>query len=368
MSGKSLKELNFTQEIVPTYYAVKESVFPFNKFPAVDPILGPEMKSTGEVMGGLGDSFDEAFAKAALAVGERLPAQGVAFMSVRDVDKPGAASVARDLVDAGFRIIATTGTAKALEAEGIAVERVNKVREGRPHIVDAIKNGQVQLIINTTEGRKAISDSAQIRQSALQTKVTYTTTLAGGEASAGPSSLARSEPFVASRNYTQESKAMADRVPMTKTGEDRLREELKKLKSEDRPRVIAAIADAREHGDLKENAEYHAAREQQSFIEGRIQEIEGKLSVAQVIDVTTMENTGKVIFGTTVHLVNMETDEEVTYQIVGEDEADIKAGKLSVSSPIARALIGKNEGGDVVAIRIPPSGTVEYEISEVEYI
>jgi carbamoyl-phosphate synthase large subunit len=181
MAGKTLKELGFTEEIVPRYYAVKESVFPFNKFPAVDPILGPEMKSTGEVMG-LGDSFDEAFAKAALAVGERLPARGTAFMSVRDVDKPGAAKVARDLVEAGFRIIATTGTAKALEAEGIEVERVNKVREGRPHIVDAIKNGQVQLIINTTEGRKAISDSAQIRQSALQTKVTYTTTLAGGEA------------------------------------------------------------------------------------------------------------------------------------------------------------------------------------------
>ncbi|MBD3639649.1 MAG: carbamoyl-phosphate synthase large subunit, partial [Marinobacter sp.] len=181
MSGKTLKELNFTQEIVPSYYAVKESVFPFNKFPAVDPILGPEMKSTGEVMG-LGDSFDEAFAKAALAVGERLPDKGTAFMSVRDVDKPGAAKVARDLVDAGFKIIATTGTAKALEAAGIEVERVNKVREGRPHIVDAIKNGKVKLIINTTEGRKAISDSAQIRQSALQTKVTYTTTLAGGEA------------------------------------------------------------------------------------------------------------------------------------------------------------------------------------------
>ncbi|WP_372987797.1 carbamoyl-phosphate synthase large subunit [Marinobacter sp.] len=181
MSGKTLKELGFTQEIVPSYYAVKESVFPFNKFPAVDPILGPEMKSTGEVMG-LGDSFDEAFAKAALAVGERLPDKGTAFMSVRDVDKPGAAKVARDLVDAGFKIVATTGTAKALEAAGIEVERVNKVREGRPHIVDAIKNGKVQLIINTTEGRKAISDSAQIRQSALQTKVTYTTTLAGGEA------------------------------------------------------------------------------------------------------------------------------------------------------------------------------------------
>jgi transcription elongation factor GreA len=153
---------------------------------------------------------------------------------------------------------------------------------------------------------------------------------------------------------------------MTKLGEARLREELQTLKSKDRPRVIAAIAEAREHGDLKENAEYHAAREQQSFIEGRIQEVEGKLSSAQVIDVTTMENTGKVIFGTTVHLLNVDTDEQVVYQIVGEDEADIKAGKISVSSPIARALIGKNEG-DVVAIRVP-SGTVEYEIEEVEYI
>ncbi|MBD3657071.1 MULTISPECIES: transcription elongation factor GreA [Marinobacter] len=159
---------------------------------------------------------------------------------------------------------------------------------------------------------------------------------------------------------------MADRVPMTKVGESRLREELQRLKSQDRPRVIAAIADAREHGDLKENAEYHAAREQQSFIEGRIQEIEGKLSAAQVIDVTGIENTGKVIFGTTVHLLNMDTDAQVVYQIVGEDEADIKAGKISVSSPIARALIGKNEG-DVVAIRVP-SGTVEYEIEQVEYL
>ncbi|NMT62260.1 carbamoyl-phosphate synthase large subunit [Marinobacter orientalis] len=181
MAGKSLAEQGFTQEIVPTHYSVKESVFPFNKFPLVDPILGPEMKSTGEVMG-IGDSFDEAFAKAALASGERLPVKGTAFMSVRDVDKPGAAKVAQDLVDAGFKVIATTGTAKALKEAGITVDRVNKVREGRPHIVDAIKNGQVQLIINTTEGRKAISDSAQIRQSALQSKVTYTTTLAGGEA------------------------------------------------------------------------------------------------------------------------------------------------------------------------------------------
>ncbi|MDG5500819.1 carbamoyl-phosphate synthase large subunit [Marinobacter sp. BGYM27] len=181
MAGQSLKAQGFTTEIVPKYYAVKESVFPFAKFPSVDPILGPEMKSTGEVMG-LGDSFDEAFAKAALAAGERLPEQGTAFISVRDVDKPGALKVARDLIDAGFKLVATTGTAEHLRAAGIEVERVNKVREGRPHIVDAIKNGQTQLIINTTEGRKAISDSAQIRQSALRHKVTYTTTLAGGEA------------------------------------------------------------------------------------------------------------------------------------------------------------------------------------------
>ncbi len=153
---------------------------------------------------------------------------------------------------------------------------------------------------------------------------------------------------------------------MTVKGEASLRAELKQLKSEERPRVIKAIATAREHGDLKENAEYHAARDQQSFIEGRIQEVESKLSAAQVIDVTTIENTGKVIFGVTVHLLNMDTDEQVRYQICGEDEADIKAGRLSVSSPIARALIGKSEG-DVVAIRVP-SGTVEYEIEEVEYV
>ncbi|SFR59031.1 transcription elongation factor GreA [Marinobacter daqiaonensis] len=153
---------------------------------------------------------------------------------------------------------------------------------------------------------------------------------------------------------------------MTVEGEARLREELQQLKSVERPKVIEAIADAREHGDLKENAEYHAAREQQGFIEGRIQEIESKLSASQVIDVTTIENTGKVIFGTTVHLMNMETDEQVTYKIVGEDESDIKAGKISVSSPIARALVGKSEG-DIVAIRVP-SGTVEYEIEEVEHI
>ncbi|WP_322528187.1 transcription elongation factor GreA [Salinicola sp. LHM] len=157
-----------------------------------------------------------------------------------------------------------------------------------------------------------------------------------------------------------------NKVPMTVHGEQALRQELEQLKGVERPRVISDIAEAREHGDLKENAEYHAAREQQGFIEGRIQEIEGKLSSAQVIDVTKMPKTGKVIFGVTVELLNLETDDEVRYRIVGEDEADIKAGKISVTSPIARALIGKQEG-DVVNVRTP-GGDVEYEISNVEHL
>lgn len=157
-----------------------------------------------------------------------------------------------------------------------------------------------------------------------------------------------------------------DRIPMTVQGERALREELVTLKGEDRPRVIQAISDAREHGDLKENAEYHAAREQQSFIEGRIQEIEGKLSGAQVIDVLAIEPSGKVIFGTTVNLIKMEDDAEVRYQIVGDDEADIKAGKISISSPIARAMIGKEEG-DVIGVQVP-SGIIEYEIDEVLHL
>ncbi|MFB9869233.1 transcription elongation factor GreA [Vreelandella sulfidaeris] len=157
-----------------------------------------------------------------------------------------------------------------------------------------------------------------------------------------------------------------NKVPMTVAGEKNLREELDHLKSEARPQVIAAIAEAREHGDLKENAEYHAAREQQGFIEGRIQEIESKLSVAQVIDVTKLPKTGKVIFGVTVSLMNLDTDAEVTYRIVGEDEADIKSGRISVTSPIARALIGKEEG-DVVVVKTP-GGDVEYEVGSVEHL
>lgn len=155
------------------------------------------------------------------------------------------------------------------------------------------------------------------------------------------------------------------KIPMTKSGESSLRDELQRLKQVERPRIVAAIAEAREHGDLKENAEYHAAREQQGFCEGRIKDIEAKLSHAQVIDVTQIENTGKVIFGVTVTLINLETDQSVTYQIVGEDEADVKNGKISVTSPIARGLIGKEEGDEVSVTT--PGGVVEYEIDVVEH-
>ncbi|WP_295799352.1 transcription elongation factor GreA [uncultured Microbulbifer sp.] len=157
-----------------------------------------------------------------------------------------------------------------------------------------------------------------------------------------------------------------NRVPMTVEGAEALRTELEDLKKVQRPAVVQAIAEAREHGDLKENAEYHAAREKQGFIEGRIQEIEAKLSMAQVIDVKAIEPMDKVIFGTTVTIIHLEDDSEVTYKIVGDDEADVKQKKISVNSPIARALIGK-EVGEVVVVQTP-SGSIEYEIDAVEHL
>lgn len=156
------------------------------------------------------------------------------------------------------------------------------------------------------------------------------------------------------------------KYPMTVAGAEKLRIELEQLKKIDRPRIITAIAEAREHGDLKENAEYHAAREQQGFCEGRIQEIEGKLGNAQIIDISKMAIGSKVIFGSTVHILNLDTDANQTYKIVGEDEANVKLNMISVTSPIARALVGK-EVGDVVIVRTP-AGEVEYEIEAVNYL
>ena len=179
MMGRTLKELGATEEIVPGFYSVKEAVFPFAKFPESDPILGPEMKSTGEVMG-TGRTFGEAYAKAQAGSGTSLPRKGRALVSVRERDKPGAVDMARRLIARGFDIVATDGTAKAIEAAGLACKRVNKVREGRPHIVDMIKNDEIVLIVNTTEGRQATRDSMAIRREAVSRRVTYFTTLAAG--------------------------------------------------------------------------------------------------------------------------------------------------------------------------------------------
>ena len=181
MVGQSLKDQGITQSVIPEYFSVKESVFPFIKFPGVDSLLGPEMKSTGEVMG-VGRSFAEAFAKAQKGASENIPRSGLAFISVRDEDKAEATDIARTLAKLGFSICATHGTAKALRMAGIECQGINKVREGQPHIVDMLKNDQIDLIVNTTEDKQAIADSYSIRRTALQHKVFYTTTMAGAKA------------------------------------------------------------------------------------------------------------------------------------------------------------------------------------------
>ena len=181
MVGQSLADQGFTKEIIPSYFSVKEAVFPFNKFPGIDPILGPEMKSTGEVMG-VGQTFAEAYGKAELGASDEIPVSGSAFLSVRERDKHSVAELAKKLLDLDFRLVATKGTAAIIQQAGLEVELVNKVKEGRPHIVDMIKSDKIDLIVNTTEGRQAISDSSTIRSSAEQHRVYYTTTMAGGNA------------------------------------------------------------------------------------------------------------------------------------------------------------------------------------------
>jgi carbamoyl-phosphate synthase large subunit len=184
MAGRSLAAQGITGEVVPPYFSVKEAVFPFIKFPGVDTILGPEMKSTGEVMG-VGESFAEAFLKSQIAAGARLPASGRVFISVKDADKPRAIEVARILAGLGFTLVATRGTAAALAAAGVPVSAVNKVYEGRPHIVDMIKNDEIALVINTVqEKRSAIRDSYAIRREALTDQVPTYTTMAGAHAAA----------------------------------------------------------------------------------------------------------------------------------------------------------------------------------------
>jgi carbamoyl-phosphate synthase large subunit len=181
MSGKTLEELGFTQEVIPSHIAVKEAVLPFNKFPGTDTLLGPEMRSTGEVMG-IDSDFGRAFAKAELAAGERLPLQGTVFVSMSDRDKAAAVPVAKEFIDLGFTVMATTGTGKALQEQGLDVELVLKLHEGRPHVLDAIKNQKIQLIINTPSGEEAHTDARLIRRTALAYKIPIITTIAGAKA------------------------------------------------------------------------------------------------------------------------------------------------------------------------------------------
>jgi carbamoyl-phosphate synthase large subunit len=196
MAGISLEKQGIAREVVPPYFSVKEAVFPFVKFPGVDTILGPEMKSTGEVMGS-GHTFGEAFIKSQLAAGVRLPKGGRAFISVRDGDKLTAVTVARDLAQLGFTLVATRGTAQVIAAHGMQAAIINKVAEGRPHIVDMIKNGDVSFIVNTVEDtRTAITDSRSIRTTALAQRVTYYTTIAGAQAACtGMKALESLEPY-----------------------------------------------------------------------------------------------------------------------------------------------------------------------------
>jgi len=179
--GKTLKELGFIREVLPEYVSVKEAVFPFSRFPGVDTILGPEMKSTGEVMG-IDRNFGLAFGKSQLAAGQRIPLLGTVFISVKDTDKAAALPVAMGLFNLGFKILATQGTSRFLMENGVTNESLNKVREGRPHVVDMIKNGEIHLVINTTSSKKAIAESYSIRRASLTLNVPYTTTLAGAKA------------------------------------------------------------------------------------------------------------------------------------------------------------------------------------------
>jgi carbamoyl-phosphate synthase large subunit len=181
MTGRSLADQGADREVIPPYFSVKEAVFPFRKFPGVDPLLGPEMKSTGEVMG-VGESFGEAFLKAQYAASVKLPREGNVFVSVRNPEHPQVAEIGLHLHELGFRLFATRGTAAAIEAAGVPVNRVNKVAEGRPHIVDMIKNREIQLIINVVEDKRAVKDSFAIRAAALAQNIPYFTTLAGAKA------------------------------------------------------------------------------------------------------------------------------------------------------------------------------------------
>ena len=363
MAGKTLAGQGATKEIVPDYYSVKEAIFPFAKFQGVDPILGPEMRSTGEVMG-VGRSFGAAMARAQEAGGIKAPPVGKVFISVRDPDKKRVLPVAQDLV--GTRLLhrrVPPAPAAWLREHGIDLQQ-HQQGAGRPPARGGPDQERRNRVYRQHHGRtpghrRLLLDPAR-GPAAPRHLFNHRCRRQGAGAFAG---IPRHGPGAGIAGTAQGASRV--RAPLTMQGAQRLRQELDLLKTVKRPEVITAIAEARAHGDLKENAEYHAAREQQGFIEGRIKQLESELSHSEIIDVSKLNAGSRIVFGAKVVLADVDTDEEKRYQIVGDLEADIKLGLIAISSPLARALIGKHEG-DSVTIDAP-AGQREYEIVSVSY-
>ena len=341
-----------------------------------------------------GRTFGEAMLKSQLGAGSRLPTKGTVCITVKNGDKARAVVVARDLHRAGLPARRDQGHGGGdRRGRHRRCKAVNKVKDGRPHIVDMVKAGEIQLVFTTVdETRTAIADSRHIRQAALAHRVTYYTSMAGceaavegmkhqdrpggdvaaGTARANCTKLRSTSPrpppgLLAAASFCPlQGFCTWPPFPSPQRGADKLKEELQRLKTVERHAVIQAIAEARAQGDLSENAEYEAAKDKQGFIEGRIQEIESKLAAAQIIDPSRSTPAARSCSASTVDLEDEDSGAKVTYQIVGDDEADLKLGLISISSPIARALIGK-EAGDVAEVQAP-GGLRHYEIVDVRYV
>ena len=387
MVGKSLPELGLIEAPTPVHLSVKESVFPFNKFPGVDVLLGPEMKSTGEVMG-IDQDFGWAFAKSQAGAGAPLPRGGTAFISVKESDRPACLDVVRRLQQLGFTVQATSGTAEYLRSQGVHAESVHKVKEGRPHIVDHIKNGRVALVVNTVSNASSHADSLSIRREALNKGLAYYTTIRGARAAImGIEAILKKELTIRSlqesprhrKSGTVIAGSLSRRpwliiqscsleecmpTPITRKGHEALQAELDRLRKVERAKNIEAIAEARAHGDLSENAEYDAAKERQGFIESRIVELQSKLAEARIIE-TTGRVSDTIVFGATVFLIEQESQSKRVYTLVGQDEADMKVNRISIQSPVGKALIGKRVG-DFVEVKTPVK-MVEYEVVEIQF-
>ena len=328
---------------MPGYFSVKEAIFPFAKFQGVDPILGPEMRSTGEVMG-VGRSFGAAFARAEEAASIKAPATGKAFISVRDPDKPRVLPVAQDLVRRGYTLVATRGTATFLREQGLACEQINKVIEGRPHIVDLIKNGEIVYIVNTTEGRQAIADSFSIRREALQQRVTYSTTIAGAKALLHSLDYRDSGPVWSLQELHKELEARHESAidregrpaPARGTG----RTEVGEAAGGDRRDRRGARA-RRSQGERRV-----PRRARPAELHRRPHQAAGSRAVATRRSSTWRRSTParRSCSARPSTLPTPRPTKRRRYQIVGDLEADIKQGLIAISSPVARALIGKHEG------------------------